>query len=76
MIENFSLATGRRVMKNTIPVWREKVARYGDQKGSIEWAQSVCERYHCPSCGKPLFRGAQRCRNCKTDVSENLDGKL
>ena len=76
MIKDFSLATGRRVMKETIPVWREKVARFGDEEGSIEWARSVCERYHCPSCGKPLFRGAQRCRNCQTPVADKLDGSL
>jgi hypothetical protein len=76
MIENFGLATGRWVMKNTIPVWREKVACFGDEKGSVEWARAVCERYHCPSCGKALFRGAQRCRHCKSAVAEGLDGSL
>lgn len=76
MIENFSLATGRRVMNNTIPIWREKVAKLGDEKGSIEWARSECERYHCPSCGYPLFRGAQQCRNCKAPVADKLDGSL
>ena len=76
MIENFGFATGRRVMKNSIPVWREKVSLLGDEKGSVEWARSVCERYHCPSCGKPLFRGAQRCRYCKSPVADDLDGSL
>ena len=76
MIKNFSLATGRRVMERTIPVWREKVAQYGDEAGSVEWARHECTRYHCSSCGKPLFRGAQRCRHCKKDVSQELDGSL
>jgi predicted amidophosphoribosyltransferase len=76
MIENFSFATGRRVMKNSIPAWREKVSLLGDEKGSVEWARSVCERYHCPSCGKPLFRGAQHCRHCKSPVADDLDGSL
>ena len=75
-IRNFALATGRRVMKQTIPVWREKVAEHGPEKGSIEWARSVCERYHCPDCGYPLFRGAQRCRACGARVAERLDGSL
>jgi len=75
-IENFGLATGVRVMKRTIPVWREKVAEYGDDRGSEKWARHECERYHCPSCGKPLFRGAQRCRFCKTPVADELDGSL
>lgn len=76
MIENFGVATGLRVMKRTIPIWREKVAEYGDEEGSVQWAQAECERYHCPSCGKPLFRGAQRCRTCKTAVADELDGSL
>ena len=74
MIESFGISTGRRVMKRTIPIWREKVAAHGDEKGSVEWARSECERYHCPSCGKALFRGAQRCRACDKSVAEELDG--
>lgn len=76
LIENFGLATGLRVMKRTLPVWRARVAELGDEKGSIEWARSELERYHCPSCGKPLFRGAQRCRSCKEQVADELDGSL
>jgi hypothetical protein len=75
-IETFGLATGKRVMQNTIPVWKEKVAELGDEKGSVEWARTVCERYHCSSCGKPLFRGAQRCRACGQQVADALDGTL
>lgn len=76
MIENFPFATGVRVMKRAITLWREKAADYGDEKGSVEWARAECERYHCPSCGQPLFRGAQRCRVCKTPVADKLDGSL
>jgi hypothetical protein len=75
-IENFGYATGRRVMKRTIPLWRAAVAEHGDDQGSVEWARAECERYHCPHCGSPLFRGAQRCRACKADVAEELDGSL
>jgi len=75
-IKNFPLATGRRVMLRTIPVWREKVAELGDEDGSVAWAAAECERYHCPDCGYPLFRGAQRCRQCKKDVADQLDGSL
>lgn len=75
-IDSFGLATGRRVMKRAVPIWREKVAEYGDEKGSIEWARDECQRYHCSSCGKPLFRGAQRCRACKKSVADELDGSL
>lgn len=76
MITNFGLATGRKVMERSIPVWREKVARLGDEQGSIEWARSECERYHCPSCRGPLFRGAQCCRACNAHVAHDLDGSL
>ncbi len=75
-IESFGLATGVNVMKRTIPVWREKVAELGDEKGTIEWVRSECERYHCSACGAPLFRGAQRCRACNRSVAEELDGSL
>jgi hypothetical protein len=76
MIEKFGVPTGRQVMKNEIPLWRSKVADLGDEKGSIEWARAICERYHCSSCGQPLFRGAQRCRACKHPVADELDGSL
>jgi len=76
LIENFGFVTGVRVMKRTIPIWRAKVAEHGDEKGSIEWARSECERYHCSSCGKPLFRGAQHCRGCKKSVADELDGSF
>jgi hypothetical protein len=74
MIDNFFITTGARVMKRTIPVWRQKVAELGDEKGSIEWARSECERYHCSFCGNSLFRGAQTCRVCKKNVADELDG--
>jgi hypothetical protein len=76
LIQSFPLATGLRVMRRTIPLWRAKVAAYGDEEGSVEWARAECERYHCRSCGSPLFRGAQRCRACKKPVADELDGPL
>lgn len=66
----------QRVMLRSIPVWREKVSEYGDEKGSLEWARAECERYHCPECGEPLYRSAQHCRLCKTPVGEKLDGVI
>jgi hypothetical protein len=75
-IKGFGLATGHRVMLATIPLWRAKVAELGDEEGSAAWARAVCERYHCPDCGKPLFRGARRCRACGKDVAQDLDGTL
>ncbi|HVN72690.1 MAG TPA: DUF3795 domain-containing protein [Desulfomonilia bacterium] len=76
MISGFGFETGKQVMLNTIPLWREKVAQSGDEEGSVEWARSVCERYHCPDCGSPLFRGAQKCRSCGRMVADDLDGSL
>ena len=76
LVENFGLATGKRVMQRAIPLWREKVAAHGDEKGSVEWARAECERYHCSDCGNPLFRGAQCCRACGKDVAAELDGTL
>jgi hypothetical protein len=60
-------------MKRTIPVWRAKVAEHGDEKGSVKWARSECSRYHCSSCGKPLFGGGERCRVYKKPVADELD---
>jgi len=76
LINNFPLATGARVMKRAIPLWRACAAAHGDDTGSVEWARTECERYHCSACGQPLFRGAQRCRACKKPVADELDGAL
>jgi hypothetical protein len=76
LVRNFGYATGVRVMKRAIPCWRAKVAEHGQELGSIEWARSECERYHCRACGEPLFRGAQQCRACKRPVANELDGSL
>lgn len=76
LIEGFGLATGRRVMKRTIPLWRAFVDEHGDGDGSVAWARGECARYHCSSCGEPLFRGARRCRACGRAVADELDGVL
>ena len=75
-IKKFPVATGRRVIKKAIPEWRAHVAEHGDEKGSEAWTRSECARYHCSACGYPLFRGAQRCRNCKQPVADELDGSI
>jgi len=74
LIEEFPIPVGRRVMKRAIASWRQKVAELGDDAGSVEWARSECERYHCAGCGEPLFRGAVTCRACKRPVADDLDG--
>lgn len=74
-IENFPVPVGRRVIERAISRWRALAAEHGDEQGAVEWARGECERYHCPDCGDPLFRGATKCRSCKRDVSNELDGK-
>lgn len=73
-ISNFGFSIAEYVMKRDIPHWRAMVKKFGDEKGSAEWAKSTCRRYHCSSCGAMLFRGAQRCNECKHLVAEELDG--
>jgi len=74
-VDSFPLPVGRRVMRRAIPRWRELVAEHGDEQGSVAWARGECARYHCAHCGAPLFRGAIRCRECKQEVAEELDGR-
>ena len=76
LVTSFPLATGRRVMRRAVPLWREQVALHGPGAGDAAWARAECARYHCPQCGEPLFRGAQRCRACQAEVAAGLDGSL
>lgn len=59
-VEEFPLEVGKRVMLRAIPRWREI--------GTERWVEEEIDRYHCPQCGYPLFRGAKRCRNCRAPV--------
>jgi hypothetical protein len=59
-VENFPMPVGRKVIRRSIPLWREL--------GTEAWMEAERERYVCPSCGEPLFRGAKRCRACKEPV--------
>lgn len=60
LIEDFPIPVGKKVMLRAIPTWREL--------GTDRWMEEEEKRYHCPHCGYALFRGAQRCRNCKEPV--------
>ncbi|MFH1137268.1 MAG: DUF3795 domain-containing protein [Pseudomonadota bacterium] len=64
MIDDFPIEVGKRVILRAIPAWREL--------GTEEYVAAEEKRYACPECGAPLFRGAKRCRSCRTPV--NVDG--
>ncbi len=59
-IDEFPVPVGKRVILRAIPYWREH--------GTERWVRDEEARYHCPSCGGALFRGAKRCRACKAPV--------
>lgn len=59
-IENFPLPVGKKVIMRAVPAWKEL--------GTEAWVEEEEKRYHCPHCGYPLFRGAQRCRDCGNEV--------
>jgi hypothetical protein len=66
--KNFGFPVGKKVMARAIPEWRACCAKLGHEKGNIAFAQAQLDRYKCPKCGTPLFRGAHQCRNCKNPV--------
>jgi hypothetical protein len=70
-IESFPFGPGRKIMKDSISKWRDKVAAHGDEDGSIEWARQEFGRYRCSSCGEPHIRGAQTCDACKQIAAED-----
>jgi hypothetical protein len=63
LIENFPLPVGKRVIMRAIPQWREM--------GTEKWVEAEETRYVCPHCSAKLFRGAQRCRECKQPVDQD-----
>ena len=56
-IVNFPLATGLRVMKRTIPIWRAKVAEAGDEAGSVAWAGLNASAIIARTAANPYFAG-------------------
>ena len=60
LIENMTMAVGKKVALRAIPTWREL--------GTEKWVEQEERRYLCPSCGYKLFRGAKRCRRCGEPV--------
>ncbi len=59
-IEAVELPVGKRVMLRAVPRRREV--------DDLRWAREEEERYRCPECGCPQFRGASRCRKCGIDL--------
>ena len=59
-IEDFPLPVGKKVILRGVPAWREL--------GTETWMEEEEKRYYCPHCGYKLFRGAQRCRQCRQPV--------
>lgn len=59
-IDDFPQPVGKKVIMRAIPQWREM--------GTEKWVAAEEARYRCPQCGHGLFRGAKRCRECKTPV--------
>lgn len=64
--KRFPFPVGQKVMLRAIPEWRNYCLQYGREKGNIIFAQAQLDRYKCSKCGASLFRGAKRCRECKT----------
>ena len=59
-INNFPVPVGKKVILRAVPNRKEI--------GTEKWVEEEHKRYHCPGCGIELFRGAKRCRSCKTEV--------
>ena len=59
-IEDFPLPVCKKVILRAVPAW--------GKLGTVRWMEEEERRYHCPDCGYPLFRGAQRCRQCQRPV--------
>ena len=62
-VKEFPMTVGKKVILRAIPYWREV--------GTERWVQDEEARYICPDCGHKVFRGAQRCNQCK--VALDLD---
>lgn len=57
LIDNFPIPLGKKVIMQAVPEWKEL--------GTEKWVAAQIERYSCPKCGTPFFRGARRCGGCQ-----------
>jgi len=62
-IASFPLPVGKKVILRAVPAWREL--------GTEAWIEAEEARYRCPSCGRGLFRGTKRCRECGEPVDRD-----
>lgn len=60
-VREFPVTVGREVMLRAIPAWREL--------GTERWVEAELERYQCPLCHEPQFRGARRCKSCGEELA-------
>jgi predicted RNA-binding Zn-ribbon protein involved in translation (DUF1610 family) len=59
-VEAFPVSEGKKNILRAVPRWREL--------GTEMWVEEEEKLFTCQSCGKQLFRGAKKCRNCETLV--------
>jgi len=66
----------RQVNGFPLPEWGNAIHRSVPQRremGDEMFMAAEKERYTCPGCGKPLYRGQTKCFYCKVDVDpENI----
>ncbi len=67
-VKNFPMPVGVKVMNRAVSEWRDCCGQLGPVKGDLAFAKAQLDRYRCPQCKYPLFRGAKRCRGCGAAV--------
>ncbi|MFX1463639.1 MAG: DUF3795 domain-containing protein [Promethearchaeota archaeon] len=60
IITNWPDPLDKKVIFRSIPTWRNL--------GTEKWIEAEEKRYQCPKCGKLLFHGAKKCRECNFNV--------
>jgi hypothetical protein len=60
LIDDFPVPVGKKVILRATPARKEL--------GTEKWVKEEENRYLCPQCNDPLFRGAGKCGSCKEMV--------
>ena len=58
IINNFPVPEGKKNILRAIPLWKEM--------GTEAFIEAEEKLFSCDHCGKKLFRGARKCRQCGT----------